>query len=241
MVKKALSILLLLTAASCAQLVGPKASVQQTDYNFGNIEQGKIVTHSFVIVNNGGDILKITDVNASCGCTAAKPEKTELKPGESTNIKVDFNTAGKIGPQDKMVYVRTNEPNGKELVLKLTGIVLKIDDISKVEVSPRLIFPETQHDFGQVPEGKVVDYTFKFKNNGKSELLIKDVKTSCGCTAALVSSKKIAPGSEGTLRVELDTKNRAGKMSRNVSIDSNDPQEPTKILVIYADVTKEKP
>ena len=65
---------------------------------------------------------------------------------------------------------------------------------------------------------------------------ISDIKTSCGCTAALVSSEKLSPGEEGTLRVELDSKNRKGKMSRTITVKSNDPKEPTKVLTVYADI-----
>ncbi len=74
---------------------------------------------------------------------------------------------------------------------------------------------------------------------GKGSLEIKDIKTSCGCTAALVSSKNIEPGKSGTLKVELDTKNRTGRMSRTISVRTNDPDQPDKVLTIYADVVKE--
>jgi uncharacterized cupredoxin-like copper-binding protein len=225
---------------ACAQVVGPKASSQQMEYDFGNIEQGKVVTHNFILVNNGGDSLKIFDVHASCGCTAAKPDKTELAPGESTNIKVDFNSAGKSGKQEKYVYVKTNDSSTPEIKFKFIGNVLDVTNVNELANAPKINFSETQHDFGKVTEGKVVDYTFKFINSGKSILEIKDVKTSCGCTAAIVSSKKLEPGKEGTLRVELDTKDREGKMSRNVTIQSNDPEEPNKVLIIFADVNKEK-
>ena len=65
---------------------------------------------------------------------------------------------------------------------------------------------------------------------------IKDVKTSCGCTAALVSSKLVEPGDKGTLKVELDTSNIKGKMTRTVSVNSNDPKDPVKVLTVYAQV-----
>ena len=54
----------------------------------------------------------------------------------------------------------------------------------------------------------------------------------------LLSQDNIQPGQEGTLKVELDTKNRSGKMSRTITISSNDPKDPTKVLTIYADIVK---
>ena len=225
---------------ACAQVVGPKVSSQQMEFDFCTVEQGKIATHNFILMNNGGDLLKITDVHASCGCTAAKPDKSELAPGESTNIKVEFNSAGREGKQEKWIYVKTNDPNNQELKFKFTGNVSVIAEVKTNSLAPQLVFTETQHDFGTVNEGQVVDYTFKFKNTGKGVLDIKNVSTSCGCTVALISSKKLEPGQEGTLRVELDTKNREGKMNRNITIQSNDPSEPNKTLLIFADITSGK-
>ncbi|MBU1628026.1 DUF1573 domain-containing protein, partial [bacterium] len=48
-----------------------------------------------------------------------------------------------------------------------------------------IVFNEMEYDYGEVEEGVEVTHIFKFKNNGISKLKIEDVKTSCGCTAAL--------------------------------------------------------
>jgi hypothetical protein len=223
---------------ACAQVVGPKASSQQMEFDFGTIEQGKVATHNFILVNNGGDLLKITEVHASCGCTAAKPDKNELAPGESTNIKVEFNSAGREGKQEKWIYVKTNDTSNPELKFKFTGNVSVAAEVITNSLTPQLVFTETQHDFGKVKEGQTVDYTFKFKNSGKGILDVTNISTSCGCTVALISSKKLEPGQEGTLRVELDTKNREGKLNRNITIQSNDPTEPNKALLIFAEIIR---
>lgn len=238
MIKKILILCLVGLTIASAQMIGPKATIQVAEYDFGNIEQGKVVDHNFVLTNTGGDLLKITDVRASCGCTAAKPEKSELKPGESTQIVVSFNSTGRLGAQQKYVYVVTNDASNSEIKLKLSGNILSPGSSLKEENLPKIFFPETQHDFGTVTEGETVTYTFKFVNKGKAILDIKDIKTSCGCTAALVSSKQIDPGKEGTLKIDLDTKNRQGRMSRTITINSNDPEEPNKVLTIYAEVKK---
>jgi uncharacterized cupredoxin-like copper-binding protein len=241
MIKYCLIIIACFSLVANAQVVGPKASSQQMEFDFGTVEQGQITTHNYTLVNNGDDILKITDVHASCGCTAAKPDKNELAPGESINIKVEFNSTGKMGKQEKWIYVKTNDPNNKELKFKLTGNVLEVSEVKDSSTATsQLYFFETEHDFGTVKEGQVVDYTFKFKNTGKGVLVVKNVSTSCGCTVALISSKKIEPGKEGTIRVELDTKEREGKLNRNITIQSNDPKEPNKALLIFADIIREK-
>ena len=236
MIKNLSIIFFLFASIACAQLFQPKLVLQQTSYDFGDIKQGDKVSHTFVLTNGGGDVLKISDVKASCGCTAASPEKNELGPGESTNLVVTFNSAGRMGKQSKTVRIYSNDPENSEMVLTITGNVVSSGQVSGN--APTIYFTETQHDFGKVNEGEKVNYTFNFSNKGSATLIVKDIKTSCGCTAALLSKDNIAPGQEGTVKVELDTKNRSGKMSRTITINSNDPKDPAKILTIYADIVK---
>lgn len=236
MIKKTLLYIFIFSLSVLAQLISPKISVQPLEHNFGNIIQGEEVYHNFVITNSGGDILKIFDVRAACGCTAVQPDKKELKPGESTKLKVSFNSKGRVGPQLKPVYITSNDPDRKEVQINIRcNIILP----EKKQKSGALLFlPETQFNFGQVIEGNVVSHTFQIQNKGTETLQIKDIKTSCGCTAAMLSDSTLKPGESGTLKIDLDTKNRVGKMSRAITIVSNDVEQENKILTIYAEVLK---
>lgn len=236
MIRKFFSFILVFSFSAFAQLVGPKASAQITEYNFGDIKQGEIVSYDFKITNNGGDVLKIIDIRASCGCTAAQPDKKELKPGETTSIKVTFNSKGRKGAQIKTVRVITNDPEKSDI-----NFVIRCNILTEQNDKPSgalLYLPENQFNFGQVKEGTTVSHTFELMNRGTDVLNIKDIRTSCGCTAALVSSSQLKPGEKGTLKVDLDTKGRQGKMSRTISIMSNDSEQSTKVITIYAEVLK---
>lgn len=239
MFRKAFCFIVTLTSISFAQMIGPKISVQPMKYDFGNIVQGEKVSHIFTITNTGGSELDIMNVRASCGCTAAKPEKNKLAPNESTDLKVEFNSAYKLGKQKKYVYIESNDPEHSHLKIQFDGYVELNDTLKKESRTPKIFFPVSEHDFGKVKEGKSVDYTFKFMNKGNSLLEIKSVNTSCGCTAAMTSSKKLEPGKEGTIRVEFDTTNRTGEVTRTIAVNSNDPDEPNKILIIKADIQKD--
>jgi uncharacterized cupredoxin-like copper-binding protein len=234
-----LSILIFVISAISvfSQLVPPKIAVQQAAHDFGDINQGDIVTYSFVISNSGGDVLLIKDVKASCGCTAAKPDKNELNPGESTNILVTFNSKGRKGPQSKTVNVSTNDSENPTTILTIKCNVV-VSESQVNTAGAKIYFSETQHDFGKVKEGGKVNYTFTFENKGTASLQIKDVKTSCGCTAAVVNESTIKPGQSGSIKIEFDTKNRSGRNSKTITVVSNDIKEPNKILTIYADIQK---
>jgi hypothetical protein len=103
----------------------PILSVDDPEFKFGEIKQGEKVEHTYVLTNSGKSDLQIRKVNASCGCTAVQPEKTVIAPGESVNIKTVFNSAGKVGNQNKTVTIITNDPKKSKMILWVKGEVLK--------------------------------------------------------------------------------------------------------------------
>ncbi|MEN3041419.1 MAG: DUF1573 domain-containing protein [Bacteroidia bacterium] len=101
--------------------MAPRAEFSSTEYNYGKIKAGEKVTHEFRITNTGKKPLIIRKVKASCGCTAANPDKSELKPGESTTIKVTFDSTGRSGRDSKTVTVITNDPRQPTTNLVIQG------------------------------------------------------------------------------------------------------------------------
>ena len=211
MKKVSLLIILFFTTTLFAQKAAPSISVKSDHHDFGTITEGEVVSHNYEIQNIGSSELVISQVRASCGCTAAKPDKMNLKPNEKTLVKVEFNSENRLGPQEKFVYISSNDPINPEYKLSFTGVVVDKNTASKNGMNPKLVLNKTTYDFGNVEEGKVVDVKIGFKNQGNSVLLISDVKTSCGCTAALLSSKTLKSGESGNVKIELDTANQIGR------------------------------
>lgn len=236
---KILSVLIAGLSVIYAQLQGPKIAVSSETFDFGDIKPGEIVKHNFTIANNGDDILRIENVITSCGCTAAELTKRELKPGESVPLGVEFNSTGRSGQQVKYISVMTNDKITPQVRLTIKGNIISAED-KNAPKGPQITFNSLQHDFGIVEEGKKLPHTFRYKNTGDQELIISDVRTSCGCTAAVIEGKNLKPGESGKLQIELDTSNRTGRMSRNITVMSNDKTAPVKVLTIYADVTKKE-
>lgn len=77
-------------------------------YDFGEIKQGDVVDHTFIVKNAGTKPLVITNVRASCGCTVPVKPSQPILPGKTGEIKVTFNSAGKIGAQTKGITVYSN-------------------------------------------------------------------------------------------------------------------------------------
>jgi uncharacterized cupredoxin-like copper-binding protein len=105
----------------------PKASFQKETHDFGTITEGETVKTEFTIKNEGKSDLQILKTKATCGCTATDPEKKVLKPGESTNINVSFNSTGKEGNQTKQITVVTNDPERPTVKLTIKANINKKD------------------------------------------------------------------------------------------------------------------
>jgi len=101
----------------------PHILFENQSFDFASVKDGTNVEYSFKFKNTGKSTLKILKTKASCGCTATEPVKTVLKKGESSEIKIVFNTTGRKGNQHKTITVITNDPDNASIVLHVQGTV----------------------------------------------------------------------------------------------------------------------
>ncbi len=89
---------------------------EKVEHNFGKIKQGDKVDYNFKFKNTGTADLIISSAKGSCGCTVPEYPKEAVKPGESGEIKVSFNSDGKSGEQSKTVSIFANTVKGTEIL-----------------------------------------------------------------------------------------------------------------------------
>lgn len=80
---------------------------------------------------------------------------------------------------------------------------------------------EETHDFGDLPEGPIAEYSFKFKNVGKEPLIIQGASASCGCTVPEWPKQPILPGKTGEITVKYNTQGRVSPFNKDIYIQSN--------------------
>ncbi|WPP51620.1 DUF1573 domain-containing protein [Catalinimonas niigatensis] len=106
---------------------GPKIAFVENSHDFGDIEQGEKVNYVFKFENSGTEPLILSNVLTTCGCTATSWPREPLAPGEEGEIAVSFNSAGKMGKQNKVVTVVSNAVNAQERVKIITNVLPKKD------------------------------------------------------------------------------------------------------------------
>ena len=97
----------------------------KVEYNFGTVNEGDIVETTFKVTNAGKTDLIITNAQASCGCTVPTWPKDPIKPGDSADIEVSFNTSGKPNRQSKSITLTTNTESGMETLILKGSVIPK--------------------------------------------------------------------------------------------------------------------
>jgi hypothetical protein len=124
--------LVLITARPCPSAetstkaqahVGPRLIVSEELHDFGTIQRGETLHVDFKVSNTGDDVLAISDVTPSCGCTTAGSWPHTLKPGESGTIPIAIDTAEFVGSVIKAVTIKSNDPTRPELTLHMQAVI----------------------------------------------------------------------------------------------------------------------
>jgi hypothetical protein len=126
--KKWLTLLLVAGLATAAQAqTTPDAkspapevlALKEASYEFGKIPQGRPVTHVFEVTNTSKEVLRLDNVQASCGCTTPEWSREPIQPGATASIKVGYNAAAE-GQFSKTVTVVYNNNQTKTIVISGT-------------------------------------------------------------------------------------------------------------------------
>ena len=94
----------------------------------------------------------------------------------------------------------------------------------------RLVWEEKHINLGKVEAGKAVEVNFHFTNTGSDPVIIKDVRTSCGCTAAKHTDAPILPGESSDIRVIYNAA-KQGVFNKSVSIVTSEDDHPVLLRI----------
>jgi hypothetical protein len=102
--------------------------------------------------------------------------------------------------------------------------------------APDISFTKTVHDYGTIFVGGDGNSEFEFTNTGKEPLILKNVKSSCGCTVPAWPREPIMPGKKASIKVKYDT-GRMGPINKSITVESNAKTTPI-VLRISGNVVK---
>ncbi len=89
------------------------------------------------------------------------------------------------------------------------------------EPMPDMKFEEENHDIGTIEQGEIIDFSFKFTNTGKADLIINNCTASCGCTIPNWPKQPIRAGESGMIDVQFDSKGKQNEIIKEVTVSTN--------------------
>ncbi len=100
---------------------------------------------------------------------------------------------------------------------------------------PEFTFDHIEHDFGKIAQGEKVNHSFKFKNDGNTDLIISSAAGSCGCTVPSFPKEPIKAGQEGVIDVVFNSEGKTGIQRVTVTVVANTVPN-TKVLTLTGEV-----
>ena len=95
---------------------------------------------------------------------------------------------------------------------------------SQQAIQPKIFFESTEYNFGQVPARSENQCFFEFSNIGDADLVIEDVKSTCGCTIAEPAKSVLKPGQSSEISA-VYTAGSYGTVHKQITIYTNDPDD----------------
>jgi len=132
------------TAAAQARRVGPQIVFEEEVINFGRVEHGRRIPHTFRFTNTGSKLLEILNVDPACGCTRAGAWDRTVAPAQSGQIPLELDTTGMVGGVRRSIKVTTNVPSRRELRLWLEGEVEAALSAEPASLAFGVLYPENQ-------------------------------------------------------------------------------------------------
>jgi len=121
------------------------------------------------------------------------------------------------------------------IIVVISIIIFRNIQNSVIRV-PKIAISEEEWDFGKVMQEENPTHKFIITNKGNKDLIIEQVKASCGCVKTSISDNRILPGKTAELEAVFYTTGYERKVEKNIFIKSNDPDEPEKKLRVKIEI-----
>jgi hypothetical protein len=168
------------------------------------------------------------------------PAKVNDVPGKSV-MTVDFDGAGanQYGFVSTRIYLSLDGSNDYKSSVGVSATIEEdFSKLSNAEImnAPVAVFNTDSWDFGDIQQGTKSEYTFELSNKGKRDLLIRNIRASCGCTTVNPEKSIVAPGEKVPVKVQFDSTGKKGRQSKTVTVITNDPKNSTITLRIASNI-----
>lgn len=218
-------------------------NLEQNHVSLLKVKNTEVRIDSTSIANLTENPLKVTFKNVPNHLTIEAIPET-LQPNQKGKIVVKYDATKRSDwgfVMDKVTVAINDDTNGNKNLLSISATIE--EDFSKMSEkelanAPKLIFEDDRFDFGTITEGDKVTHSFTFRNDGKQDLIIRKVSTSCGCTVVDKKTDIIKPGETSSIDITFNSAGKSNRQNKTITVICNDPKNSQQILHIVGDIKK---
>ncbi len=208
----------------------PKIQViDGTQLDFGDVFHGKRADKVITVKNVGTDTLKITEVRAQCGCTAALMNDNDkrLGPGQSGKLSISFDTHNYTGRVSKQVYISSNDTSNAKVTVTFTTNVIDV-----LSVDPRQI------SFDNLKLDSTYTRTVTIANpSDKNSIKILSVESKAPQLKLSIMKNQLMPGEKTQIQA-VYTPDKTGTFQGDIEITTDHPANPKLTIKYFVWVNK---
>jgi len=124
-----------------------RITFEKVTHDFGDVGPGTNHFCEFRFTNTGEGVLRIGQVEKTCGCTPFSLDKTEYSPGESGTLKVRYYAEEEYGSTAKQLFVHSNDSQNPKVALTINARV-----VAKVDYEPKTLSLSLKHQNAGCPQ-----------------------------------------------------------------------------------------
>ena len=221
--------------------VGDALRFEKIHFALGRVFLGKTYTDTLKFLNKSAEPVKVKANTQGMNHIEVKVLPETVKPNQLGAIVLSYNPNQRNdwGFVVDRFTVSVNEKPINNSPLTITASIE--EDFSNLtqkdlENAPKAEFSTLQYDFGTVKSGDPVQYGFTIKNTGKSDLIIRKIKASCGCTTATPAKTVLKPGESTVISASFRTAGYSGRQGKTITVITNDPRNSTLMLRLTGNI-----
>ena len=203
---------------------GPQLVIDEPVFDFGTVEQGASVEHTFRLRNAGRAELRLDHVKTSCGCLAGLASASEIPPGGEGRVNVVLDTARIVGHTTKVITVYTNDPGAPSAGLALDGTVM-----TDIVASPSPLY------LGKLRRGEPVEREIRV-TAGRPGATYEVTTVDHTNPAVRTRLERLPDGSGQRVVVTLEPHIPLGRINDQLVLHTTSPRQPSLTVSVFASV-----
>jgi hypothetical protein len=174
-----------------------------------------------------------------------KVSPATIKPGEKGLIEGTYDAklnSSAWGNVNDLVRLKVNGQALPNIYLYVSAnLVEDFSGLTSQQLASAPVFKLDSNtvSFGTIKQNASADVEFSFTNTGKSDLVIRHVKSGCGCTALMPTENVIKPGARGSIKAKFNSGGYKGQIYKNIFVYTNDPKNSEVMLMLKGEVLVE--